>query len=59
MSNCAVLRYPNPFEDVVAHNSTRHREYGVCALQADAIRDGAELRPDTDQVSRGAVPRSS
>ncbi|MEU4533155.1 hypothetical protein AB0F49_33445 [Micromonospora ureilytica] len=56
MSDCAVLRCPNPVEDVVADNSTRHREYGVCALHAEAIRDGAEWRPDADQVSRDRSP---
>lgn len=56
MSNCAVLRCPNPVEDVVADNSTWRREYGVCTPHAEEIRGGAEWRPDADQVSRDRRP---
>jgi hypothetical protein len=56
MSNCAVLRCPNPIQTVVADNSPSRREYGVCISHAEDIRGDAEWRPDADQVSRDGTP---
>ncbi|WP_431935953.1 hypothetical protein [Micromonospora sp. RP3T] len=56
MSNCAVLRCPNPVEDVISSNAPSYREYGACAPHGKEIRDGAEWRPDGDQLSRDRHP---
>ncbi|MEV4629764.1 hypothetical protein AB0J90_26215 [Micromonospora sp. NPDC049523] len=41
---------------MVADNSTRRREYGVCTSHAERIRGGAEWRPDADQVNHDRRP---
>jgi hypothetical protein len=51
-----VLRCQNPAGDVISDNSVFPREFAVCAAHGEAIRAGAEWRPDTEHLGRdGAV----